>query len=114
MNKRECEDAISRQAVLDVVENSCLDLGEYEDTEAFCYMIRSLPLVTPTQNWIPVSERLPEKGVEVLATTEWGEVTIAMYCVTDWLIHEGDTNAETDDIIAWMPLPESYKESEEE
>ena len=57
-----CEDAVSRQAVLDVVENSCLDLGEYEDTEAFCYMIRSLSPVTPTQKWIPVSERLPEDG----------------------------------------------------
>jgi hypothetical protein len=42
-----CEDAINRQAVLEVVENSCLDLGDYEDEKAFCYMISNLPPVKP-------------------------------------------------------------------
>lgn len=60
--------------------------------------------------WIPVSERLPEKNVEVLATTSWDAVTIAeMYSANDWFIHEGTTNAETDEIVAWMPLPQPYK-----
>lgn len=60
--------------------------------------------------WIPVSERLPKKNVEVLATTVWGAVTIAeMYSANDWLIHEGATNAEIDDIVAWMPLPKPYE-----
>lgn len=66
-------------------------------------------------DWIPVSERLPEKNVEVLATTEWGAVTISeMYSANDWFIHEGTTNAETDDIVAWMPLPKPYKPQESE
>ena len=65
--------------------------------------------------WIPVSERLPEKNVEVLATTEWDEVTIAeMYSANNWFIHEGTTNVDTDEITAWMPLPEPYKEGESE
>jgi hypothetical protein len=42
-----CEDAINRQAVLEVVENSCLDLGDHEDVKAFCYMISNLPPVKP-------------------------------------------------------------------
>jgi hypothetical protein len=64
--------------------------------------------------WIPCSERLPEKNVEVLATTEWGEVTIAeIFGNGDWFIHEGATNAETDEIAAWMPLPQAYREVEE-
>lgn len=69
----------------------------------------------PTK-WIPVSERLPEKKTEVLATTVWKDVTIAtMYSANDWLIHEGSANAEADEILAWMPLPDSYeKESEGE
>lgn len=71
--------------------------------------------VTPQEpRWIPISERLPEKNVEVLATTEWGAVTIAeMYSANDWFIHEGTTNAETDEIAAWMPLPQSYNEVKE-
>lgn len=65
--------------------------------------------------WIPVSERLPEKNVEVLATTEWGAVTIAeMYGAYDWLIREGTYNADTDEIAAWMPLPEPYKAESED
>jgi len=65
--------------------------------------------------WISVSEKLPEKNVEVLATTEWGAVTIAeMYSANDWFIHEGTTNAEADEIVAWMPLPKPFKPQESE
>lgn len=63
--------------------------------------------------WIPCKDRLPEKNVEVLATTEWGAVTIAeMYSANDWLIHEGTTNAEIDEIVSWMPLPQPYQPKE--
>ena len=65
--------------------------------------------------WIPVSERLPEKNVEVLATTKWGEITIAeKFCNGDWFIREGASNANVDDILAWMPLPEPYKAESED
>ena len=65
--------------------------------------------------WILASERLPEKDTYVLATTIWGEITIAeMYSENDWFIHEGVTNVETDEIVAWMPLPPSYKAESEE
>lgn len=64
--------------------------------------------------WILVSEILPEKNVEVLATTESGYVTIAERLEHNhWFIHEGSTNAHTDDLIAWMPLPEPYKSESE-
>ena len=60
--------------------------------------------------WIPISERAPEKDVEVLATTRWGEITIAeMFSANNWFIHEGATNAEIDEIVAWMPLPAPFK-----
>jgi len=63
----------------------------------------------PEQRWIPVSERLPEE--DFLATTEWGDVTYASVSGgdSDIYIHEGNTNADWSDIIAWQPLPEPYK-----
>ena len=66
------------------------------------------------QQWIPCSERLPENDERVLATTAWGEVTIAerIYPPIDdtcWFIHDGYMNATIDDVVAWMPLPEPYK-----
>lgn len=72
------------------------------------------PAYEKKTGWIPVSERLPEKNVEVLATTEWGAVTIAeMYSANDWFIHEGATNVDADELTAWMPLPEPYKAESE-
>ena len=65
-------------------------------------------------DWIPCSERLPEEDQEVLATTNWGDVTYAWrYDNNKWFIHEGNTNATTDDILAWMPMPEPYKGGEQ-
>lgn len=64
-------------------------------------------------DWIPCSERLPENDESVLATTAWGDVTIAERVYppinnTCWFIHDGNTNATTDDVVAWLPLPEPY------
>lgn len=68
------------------------------------------------QEWIPCSERLPETSVYVLATTNKGIITTA-------IIREGKTHNERywwhrrsefleGEIVAWMPLPEPYKEGE--
>lgn len=66
------------------------------------------------RQWIPISERLPELDEAVLATTAWNDITIAWRIgISEWFIHEGNTNAETDDVIAWMPLPEPYKGEQE-
>ena len=116
VNQKPCEDAISRQATLEPYK-------VLNDTDTLCVAliranIMQQPLVTPqpkVDRWIPVSERLPEKNVEVLATTEWGAVTISeMYSANDWFIYEGTTNAETDEIVAWMPLPQPYKGESED
>ena len=63
-----------------------------------------------TNKWIPVSERLPKKHVEVLATTLWNDITIVYrYSENDWFGEEGHINLHTDKIVAWMPLPTPYK-----
>ena len=65
--------------------------------------------------WIPCSERMPVLDEAVLATTAWNDITIAWReGIDEWRIHEGNTNAETDDLVAWMPLPELYKPQQED
>lgn len=59
--------------------------------------------------WIPCSERLPETDRQVIVQTEHGLITDGRWT--------GDTWFTTDDytcygVVAWMPLPEPYKESE--
>lgn len=71
------------------------------------------------ENWIPVNERHPESGIDVLLTIDIhlcsGEirrrVIMAYWSDEDWL-----TSEESPEIIsypvAWMPLPEPYKEKQ--
>ena len=56
---------------------------------------------------------LPDDDQEVLVTTRWGHV-----CIDIW--HRDvdccyfETYCDDDDVIAWMPLPESYKKEGDE
>ena len=91
--------------------NRCLD-----EVEKF---IKEFPQVG---GWIPVSERLPEEGYGVLATvngkhnntTFIDALEIAEYDSDEGWIIEGYLDWINPDVTAWQPLPEPYKESEEE
>lgn len=110
-----CEDCVSRKAVLNTLfyksDNNCEVVLNKELQDR----VKALPSVTPTQKWIPCSDRLPEEKVEVLVTTEWGSITIAeRYSANDYFINDGAANANEDEITAWMPLPKTYEEESEE
>ena len=71
---------------------------------------------------IPVTERLPDNGYGVLVTvngkhnniTFVDALEIAEYDNIEGWIIEGYLDWLDPDVTAWMPLPEPYKESEEE
>ncbi len=58
----------------------------------------------PEPHWIPVTERLPEYGTEVLTINKDDEYEI------NHIIDEEDGEWFLHGAIAWMPLPEPYKE----
>lgn len=66
--------------------------------------------------WVPVSERLPETEERILILFDDGFVMIGHYI--DWqdgtpitwvLDGQEDYIVDTNNIIAWMPLPPSYQ-----
>lgn len=62
-------------------------------------------------NWIPCSERLPEIAKSVLVTSTWPDGQRACH-VSERMIHKW-TNTFGAKVVAWMPLPEPYKEDKE-
>ena len=72
-------------------------------------------LKQPTQQWIPVSGRLPEEEVNVLVTRKYGTkryVETAELLCGEWLcdMDEYKINPKVHSKpIAWMPLPEPFK-----
>ena len=61
--------------------------------------------------WIPASERLPEESGNYLVTSK-GSTWVANWFNGAWWGIE--KKCRWTDVEAWRPLPEPYKESEEE
>lgn len=62
-------------------------------------------------HWIPCSERLPQKTGEYLVTKisiGWNYEEYTENDVAYWDNHKGF--CKTEKVIAWMPIPEPYKE----
>ena len=82
--------------------------------EVFLDKVRSMPTLTPPNEWVSVEEKLPEPGERVLATDcgfvgefyinergQWQRYNVNCHALLMAL-----------DILYWMPLPKSPKEDE--
>ena len=81
---------------------------------AILYEVKKVIDNQPTiGRWIPCSERLPKEGENVLVCLENKTYDIAFYSTKDcsWL-SSLDEWCYSRSVIAWMPLPEPYKEAD--
>jgi len=128
-------DCISRNAIIKTLnkmdryvadELTLCDTGrKFPQNEVFIVddvyeeIAEQLPSVQPKQRWIPVSERLPENHKDVLICLSSDEICIGCYNshklpFSNNAIGWGASHVHnwcSNDVIAWMPLPEPYKAS---
>ena len=129
------DDMISRTAALDAVElgityAKVINIETGEATELFkasntelrkaIDRIKALPTA---QRWIPCSEHQPTEDGEYITTVEYGEGMFVT--TTDWRqdwkewgflsyygAHDEPAWRRVTNVVAWMPLPEPWKEGQ--
>ena len=117
-------DLISRQKVIEAIVNSPsrvqdenMPLTDKYDGATFrqIEILGIIDTLPSAQEWIPVSERLPEKGGWYLVTWEDQFKTVRRVAVSEFIEPKGLTDIRhfegfvMNEVIAWMPLPESYR-----
>ena len=118
-------DLISRQAAIDAVRMFYADNYALEDSIE--ELLEKLPSAQP--QWISVTERLPERGKDVLVTRDYDgradHIKSCRYVEVASCYGEDDDvswNSYSDEykmtpknhrVIAWMPLPKAYKGEKE-
>ena len=109
---------IDEKKLLEEIERSMNDnmhtdgkihMNHVYEHQHFMRMVNSQPKVG---EWIPCSERLPEEGEKVIACNKNGEIETAYFYPSEEL--SGATIWCANDvmftnIVAWKPLPETYK-----
>ena len=125
------DDLISRRAAIEALDTLAESYADDTEDDYFtgCYSgvnrsidaIKALPTAQPEPHWIPVTERLPETDDEVLTTYIVNGNKNKRYVETSTYYDgdEGHWSSPWDEyrvagtrieVLAWMPLPEPYKE----
>ena len=118
-------DLISRQAALEKVramQTYKLFVGDdmiLVDKAEVQTELMMLPTAQPEPKWIPCSERLPKENEYVdnvckyyLIQDEYGDMHVAHLSGRGWETIES-IKALGCEVLAWMPLPEPYREESE-
>jgi hypothetical protein len=122
----------------DLIEEIEISVTDFADRCQECGKIMNEKLNNSQQRtgqWIPVSERLPEKRGDYLITqkatfTDYVYISVAGYALNlhdvdeydfadkkrrGWYEYDSEWGyRELDDVTAWMPLPEPYKAESED
>lgn len=78
------------------------------------YQIDNAPTIDSVPQWIPCEERLPELDEICLVTEKDGSIRHCYFDSVDTVLFATvEEGLYVRDVIAWMPLPEPYKEEQD-
>lgn len=101
---------------MEIVTNE--EFGCYETTHHSFQFGKDITLdgkKLTVSEWIPVSEGLPEAGIDVLVTTATGFIFIGWIDEDKtWRISDVDWFDPCNHVLAWMLLPKPYNAESEE
>lgn len=100
-----------------ILKNQVVIMGILQDLQDELEPIQNIEdthqlLVDNNNGWIPCSERLPEKNTNVITCFSHGLVTEMRYEGNG--IFQDIYEYSADVIRAWQPLPEPYREEQED
>ena len=105
---------IDRQAALDAIEQAAKDNvadANYHYLMGYQDAAEAVEQVPAVQQWIPITDRLPEYAGVYLCTIQSGEHYSVMMCT--WIparqMWMPLMYGNHDNVIAWVPLPEPYR-----
>ena len=109
ITKRLFETAFNNVGIKQDIDETLVDVAENRLENWF----NELPPIQSEQQWIPCSERLPEDDTEVLVYLFENNRSPYIAWLSDgrWYTEYFEVERE-DEPVAWMPLPEPYKEVE--
>lgn len=97
-------DLINRQEAIEAIEMIC-------NTPCNKYFVNAIKALPSANQWIPCKESLPEVGKMVLTINFHFQCNVLSITEFEtW--HDWDDCFVNDYIIAWMPLPELYREEQ--
>ena len=107
------DDLIRRQAAIKAIEDlpNCYNgFSDTYDKSCIIGVLEELPSAQPEPKWIPCSERLPEDGTWNIFS-DGKNISVERYKMDaiDHFFPQGRWFS-LDEAIAWMPLPEPYRE----
>ena len=118
-------DLISRQAAIEALHMHLMyRMGTDSNKKRLDEWINNLPSAQPEQKWIPCSERLPdikehhvsEPCIVYCSNDAYGfaELEENIFGQVGWNCERDDDYHEPlGEVLAWMPLPEPYREEGE-